>query len=124
MADDEIGKPVGFGFGSPFTPAPEGIGGVKGFEPEQRDYAREREQLLGAIWVLVDRLGGCETVKFADFTIAAENGAHLRIKTSAQYSMLTLYADRKGESCRQKSSGKLKTFVEWLTRGRLTTSPR
>jgi hypothetical protein len=99
--DDRIGKPVGFGFGSPYTPADSGPEGVA-LEPERRDMAREREQLLGAIWVLVDRLGGIATVRFDEFAAAAEAGAHLMVKTSAEHSELTFSAEKRPPPCNPK----------------------
>lgn len=60
----------------------------------QKERPAELEQLLGICFVLVERLGGNQEIKFSEFVDAANAGAHLKLVVSKKREEVTLSAER------------------------------
>jgi hypothetical protein len=85
--NDLVGKPVFLGSNEQQPPEIEGM-------KFERDQSVEREQLLGAMWVLVNRLGGEQNINFDEFISAVDSGAHLQIRISGTRGEMSLLATK------------------------------
>ena len=82
--NDFVGKPINF------PSMIKEVGGVK----LERDPDPRMEQLLGAIWILVNKLGGNQVIPFNEFIEATNQGAKLQIKISETRDELILLATK------------------------------